>query len=277
MSKKIKLENRDTLKGYFRNGSRPNEENFESLIDSTINKLEDGISKDLDNGLLLAPVGETSDRTISFVNRIGSEHPDWSISLQKGDSSGLAIVKPTGDDEKDEIKMFFHDNGNIGINTENPKTHLDVHGVMGIQSRVGTYKIGTVPANGKWQNVTEDLYGCHAFEVIAQAGGEEGEGKYALLHATALATHGQLVNRIRRTQAFFGWWYWNKLAIRWKREKITVSDLKNEDNRSKYNYKYRLQLKTRSNYGKDIYIKYHITKLWDNEVMSLIDTIQKSE
>ena len=277
MSKKTKLENRDTLKGYFRNGSRPNEENFESLIDSTINKLEDGISKDLDNGLLLAPGRENSDRTISFVNRIGSEHPDWSISLIKADSSGLAVVRPTGEDEDDDIRMFFDENGNVGINTSQPKTKLDVQGVMGIQSRMGTYRAGTVPADGDWKNVTDDLYGCNAFEVIAQVGGEKGEGKYALLHATALATHGQRVNRIRRTtQAFFGWWWWNKLTIRWKRFELNKEEQeKNEKLGVNYNYKYRLQLKTRSNYGKDVQIKYHITKLWDNEIMSVIDSMPK--
>ncbi|MEM7185350.1 MAG: hypothetical protein AAF466_01725 [Bacteroidota bacterium] len=268
--KNTKLDNRDTLKSYFKNGKRPSEENFESLIDSTINKLEDGISKEPKNGLVLAPEGENNRRTLSFVNKIGSEHPDWSISLVKGDPSGLGIVKPTADDDDDITKLFFSDNGHIGVHTNQPVTPLDVNGVLGTKSRMGTYRAGVLPADGQWRDVTEPLSGCKAFEVIAQAGGEAGEGKYALLHATALATHGQRINRIRRTQAFFGWFWWNRLAIRWKREKSPSQESAGESPKSNYNYVYKLQLKTRSNYGKATYIKYHITTLWDNEISELI-------
>ena len=62
-TKKTKLDNRETLKNYFKNGARPSEENFGSLIDSMINKADDGISKNLTDGLLLAPEGEDSNRT----------------------------------------------------------------------------------------------------------------------------------------------------------------------------------------------------------------------
>jgi hypothetical protein len=254
-TKKTKLDNRETLKNYFKNGTRPSEENFGSLIDSMINKADDGISKNLTDGLLLAPDGESSSRTLSFVNKIGEERPAWSIELSKGDAPGLGIMQPTSNSpEEDETRMFFHKNGKIGIHTNAPKTDLDVNGILGIQSRVGTYKMDSVTADGVWHTIIDGLDGCNGFEVMAQVGLEK-TGKHALLHATALATFGQFKNRIRRTQASFGWWWWNKLAIRW-----TGS----QDN-------YKLQLKTRSNYGKDVKIKFYITQLWGNDIMSLFD------
>ena len=254
-TKKTKLDNRETLKNYFKNGARPSEENFGSLIDSMINKADDGISKNLTDGLLLAPEGEDSNRTLSFINKIGEERPAWSVELLKGETPGLGIMQPTSNNtQEDETRMFFHNNGNIGIHTDTPKTDLEVNGILGIQSRIGTYKFAAVPADGSWHTVIDGLDGINGFEVMAQVGLNR-TGKHALLHAMAFATFGQFKNRIRRTQASFGWWWWNRLAIRW-----TGS----QDN-------YKLQLKTRSNYGKDVKIKFYITKLWGNDIMSLFD------
>jgi len=253
MSKKTKLDNRETLKNYFKNGTRPSEENFGSLIDSMINKADDGISKNLDDGLILAPEGESSNRTLSFFNKIGSEHPNWSIELMQGEGAGLAIAQPTGyEDEPDQTRMFFNQNGKIGVHTTEPETDFEVDGTLGVKSRVGTYKLSTVSANGQWHTVVDKLDGLNGYEVVAQVGLKD-SGKHALLHAIALGTFGQF--RIRRTQSWWGFLWWNRLAIRW------------EGSRNNY----RLQLKTRSNYGKDVQIKYHITQLWGNEVKALFD------
>jgi len=84
--------------------------------------------------------------------------------------------------------------------------------------------------------------------------GKEKTGKYALLHAHALSTFGKSRNKIKTTQAHYGWW-WNKLALRW----------------TGTTYNYSLQLKTRSNYGADQEVKFYITKLWDNEIMGLFN------
>jgi hypothetical protein len=260
-TKKTKLDNRETLKNYFKNGKRPSEENFESLIDSMINKTDDGISKNLDDGLLLAPEGVNSKRTLSFIDKIGGEHPKWSIDLVKGDVSGLGIVQPNSDvNNKDSTRMFFHENGKVGIHTTNPKTDLEVNGILGVHSQIGTYKVGTIPADGKWHPILNTLDGVNAFDIMAQVSLEK-TGKHALLHATALSTFGQFKNRIRRTQVSYGWWWWNRLAIRWSG--------------SQKNYK--LELKTRSNYGNGVKIKYAITQLWGNDIMSLIDQIETNK
>lgn len=254
--KKTKPDNRETLKSYFKNGNRPTQENFERLIDSVINKADDGISKDLDDGLILAPEGENSNRTVSFVEKIGQNHPSWSIDLvdgADGASSGLGFLQPDKEDAH-KAKLFFNNNGRVGIHTNDPKTDLEVQGTIGIQSRIGTYKMGTVPANGRWQPILKKLDGCNAFEVIAQVGIPK-TGKHALLHATAVSTFGQFKNRIRRTQSSFGWWWWDRLAIRWK------GDQKN----------FRLEVKTRSDYGGNTQIKFHITRLWSPDMMAFYE------
>jgi len=251
--KRTKPDNRETLKNYFKNGTCPTEENFRRLIDSMINKADDGISKNHDEGLILAPEGENSNKTMSFVNRIGQDLPNWSIDLMDGEQAGLGITQPTTDDTH-KTKLFFNENGRVGIHTKTPVTDTEVQGVLGIQARVGTYKIDTIPADGKWHKVLDNLDGCNAFEIVAQVG-KASTGKHALLHATAISTFGQYKNRIRRTQASYGWWWWNRLAIRWG------GDLHN----------YHLKLKTRSNYGNDVSIKYHITKLWSPDLIDLFE------
>ena len=47
--------NRNTLKEYFKRGSMPNQKHFYELIDSMVNISDDGIDKNPDGGLRLAP------------------------------------------------------------------------------------------------------------------------------------------------------------------------------------------------------------------------------
>lgn len=248
---------REDLKGLFANGRRPTGENFESLIDSMVNKVDDRISKNLEDGLMLAPEGEKYSRLLSFYDDINKSSPRWSIEMPTDGNGGLAFAEPESQTESNTI-MYFQKGGNIGIGTEEPKTDLDVQGILGTSARIGTHKMGTVPADGKWHPILEDLDGCVAFEVIAMVGGKEKTGKYALLHATALSTFGNSRNRIRRTQAHYGWW-WHKLSLKW------------EGSTNKYS----LKLRTRSDYGSNggskYEIKYCITRLWDNDILSLFD------
>ena len=244
--------NRDSLKSVFSNGSRPNENNFGSLIDSMVNKVDDGISKNLKDGLILSPEGEESDRLVSFYEKIQDDLPQWGIELVQEGQQGLGITEPITPTET-KTRLFFEKGGNIGVNTSQPQTTFEVNGILGTNSRVGTYKISTIPADGAWHDVITELNGCCAFEIMAQVGKEK-TGKYALLHAHALSTFGKSRNKIKTTQAHYGWW-WNKLAIRW----------------TGTTYNYSLQLKTRSNYGADQEVKFYITKLWDNEIMGLFN------
>ncbi len=244
---KIKLLNRQSLKTLFSAGARPKESNFSSLIDSMINKIDDGISKNVEDGLVLSPEGKASNRMISFYDNVEAPLPHWSIEMDQDKDNHLSIVSPVTKTEATTV-MSFQKSGAIGIGTQQPRTDLEVAGVLGAETRMGTHKIATVPADGLWHDIITDLNGCVAFEVLAQVGKEKA-GRYALLHAHALSTFGKSHHKIRKTQAHYGW-FWNKIAIR-----FTGST-----------YNYRLQLKTRSDYGAGQYIRFHVAKLWDTEM-----------
>jgi hypothetical protein len=107
---------------------------------------------------------------------------------------------------------------------------------------------GQVPSDGKWHSIIEGLDNCQAFEIIARTG-KKSFGKFAILHAYALSAFGRSRNRIRKVSAHYGS-FWNKIGIRWK---------------SKGTHDYALQLRTNRNYGKDVYIYYKVSKLWDDE------------
>lgn len=54
--------NRNTLKEYFKRGSMPNQKHFYELIDSMVNISDDGIDKNPDDGLRLAPKSRKTKR-----------------------------------------------------------------------------------------------------------------------------------------------------------------------------------------------------------------------
>ncbi len=251
---KIKLLNRQSLKVLFTAGARPKESNFFSLIDSMVNKVDDGISKTEEDGLILSPEGKESNRVMSFYENIEDELPQWSVGLNQQKDKSLSLIAPISKKEENTV-ISFQKSGEIGIGTKKPKTTLEVAGTLGTNTRIGTYKLGKVAADGNWHDILTDLDGCMAFEVMAQVGKEK-TGKYALLHAHALSTFGKSCYKIRKTQAHYGW-FWNRIAIRF----------------TGTTYNYKLQLRTRSNYGSDIFIKYHITKLWDNNMNKLFETL----
>ncbi|WP_394749655.1 hypothetical protein [Spongiimicrobium salis] len=249
---KIKLLDRNSLKAFFSAGARPKESNFASLIDSMVNKIDDGISKTPEDGLILSPQGKESDHLISFYDNIEDELAEWSIALNQSGDKGLSILTPTAK-ENSTTAMYFQKSGAIGIGTETPRTQLEVNGTLGMNARIGTYKLGSVRADGNWHTIADELNGCVAFEVLAQVG-KKNTGKYALLHAHALSTFGRSHHRIRRTQAHYGW-FWNKIAIRFS------GKIKN----------FKLEVKTRSDYGVGHHINFYMTKLWDTDTLNFFN------
>ncbi|MEX6627294.1 hypothetical protein [Tenacibaculum salmonis] len=247
---KIKLLNRQSLKTLFAAGARPKESNFFSLIDAMLNKVDDGISKNEKDGLVLAPKGEDSNKVISFYDNVEDELPQWSVALGQNEDNDLSIEAPITN-TKAITAISFKKSGAIGIGTKKPRTTLEVTGVLGADTRIGTYKIGTISADGHWHDIVTGLDGCIAFEVMAQVGKAKA-GRYALLHAHALSTFGKSHHKIRKTQAHYGW-FWNKIDIR-----FTGST-----------YDYKLQMRTKSDYGTGQNIQYHITKLWDTDISKL--------
>jgi hypothetical protein len=238
--------NRQTLKNYFKKGGFATEKHFVDLIDSSLNSVDDGISMSPENGLKLNPFGYTS-KVISFFKKSTQVNPDYSVELNNDDIPGLSI-----NDSNAQSLLKFKENGSVGVHTNNPTYDFDVRGTTAMESRIGTYKVNTVPGDGNWHDILINLDGVHAFEILASIHGKLNSGRYAIAHAFALSTFGGRSSRskIRCTSAFYGN-YFNKLAFRW--------------NGQMHNYS--LQVKTLRHYGIDpvdnlpYKIKYSITKL----------------
>ncbi|MDX2306570.1 MAG: adhesin [Microscillaceae bacterium] len=247
----MSLQNRETLKSFFRKGQMPTEGNFNDLIDSMINKVDDGMSKTIDEGLQLKPIG-TTQKLISFFKSIEEKNPAWSIQVNSGDAT-LSFNNQMGDKV---LSLFTKGNKSyVGIRNEKPEYELDVRGVTGMHGRIGTLYQGSVPADGNWHPIVQKLDGCHAFEIVAGVGKQK-TGKYALIHAFALSTYGKSRNTIRINQAYYGARY-NKIELRWTGD----------------TYSYNLEMRCRRSYGGEFNIQYFISSLWFDTLMN--DSIKR--
>lgn len=247
----MEIFNRSTLKGFFQKGRVPTEVHFSNLIDSTINKIDDGFAKSAAHGLKIAPGGD-SNKLISFFEDIKQKDPQWDISINPTETiKGLSFSEKDGRD-----RLFLCQGGHVGVGTIAPAYKLDVNGTAGMKSRVGTLQAKSeVAADSEWHIILDKLEGCHAFEVVAKAEGVKKRGKYAMAHAIAISTQSGISSKIRVTQSYYGW-YWHRLKFRWGRSE---------------NGQYRLEMRTVGHYGTDeqnnvIQIKYHITSLWDDRL-----------
>lgn len=247
---KKKIYSREDLKKYFRNGEIPTENHFASLIDSMLNKQDDGFAKDDENGLIIAPRGSSA-KFVTLYRNVDDLNPFFSMEKDERETAGLRFT-PSGEnneENEDRQSFFFHVNGSAGIGTRCKEEYkLQVNGFVGLEGRVGTYLQGQVPADGKWHSIIEGLDNCQAFELIARTG-KKGFGKFAILHAWALSAFGRSRGSIRKVSARYGS-FWNRIGIRWK---------------SKGTHDYALQLRTGRNYGQDVLIYYKVSKLWDDE------------
>ncbi len=245
--------NRDTLKHFFSKGSLPSEDQFHDLIDSAVNQIDEGFDKSPDHGLEITPLG-SRDGLISFFRNQDPEKPIWSINYG-GTNDGLIF----NNQANKTAPLTLGSDGKVGIDNRLPKWSLDVNGVVAAKGRIGVYKQGLVPADGKWHDLTDELSGVHAFEIIAGAGKKK-TGRYALIHAFALNCFNPLgwffnfLNRkkaIDCRQAYYRSMS-DKLKLRWRGD----------------NKKYYLQVKSNSDYGDDVQIRYYLTQLWFDEDMS---------
>ncbi len=244
----MQIFNRASLKGFFQKGQVPTEVHFSNMIDSTVNKIDDGFAKTSEHGLKLAPVGK-SKKLISLFEDIKEQEPLWDLSVNPHESEkGLSISENTG-----EHRLFLQSGGNVGIGTPQPKHLLDIEGTVGMKYRVGTYQDKQeVAADAEWHTLLSTEPGCKAFEVVCKVNREQSRGKYAMAHAIAVCAERK--GKINVTQAFYGW-FWHRLKFRWK---FTAEDT-------------RLEVRTSSHYGVDkehktVQIRYHVTSLWDEVI-----------
>lgn len=242
MAKKI----RDTLKNYFDEGSLPSAEQFGDLIDSNLNIIEEGFDKTARDGFKISLIGDHS-RLISFYRSGDPNNPVWTVEYDQ-ENDQLKIVNPRAPADK-PAAMTFDADGNVSV------------GLIAAAGRLGANPDGTttVPADGQWHDITGELHGCQAIEVMAGVG-SPGTGRYALLRAVAMNTHnprGWLFNffnlkkRIQCQQAYYlsrG----NRIKLRWR---------KVDEN------KYTLQIRTACGFGEGVNIRFYLTNLWVDSKM----------
>ncbi|CAG8999763.1 MAG: hypothetical protein CENE_01742 [Candidatus Celerinatantimonas neptuna] len=268
--------NRSTLKNYFRQGAMPSSEHFADLIDSCVNQVEEGFSKQPNHGLQLTALDRQ--HLLSFYQRNDPNTPLWSIAFGK-QQDHLQIIAQSQDETNEPVQtpkqgqptqtqsqatLTITRNGNIGIQSEQPEYTLDVNGTIASKGRFGTQLIeDEIPADGQWHDLTPELEGCHMFEIVAGVG-IRGTGHYALLHAIAINTcspshwwnclwHRR--NPIHTQQGFYRSGA-DKIKLRWKRS--------SQQGRIR---PYILQIRTNTCYQKPRIIRYHITQLWQDEYM----------
>lgn len=244
---------RGTLKRYFDEGSLPSAEQFGNLIDSTLNLVDEGFDKTAPDGFKISLIGDHT-RLISFYRSGDPNNPVWTIEYDP-DRDRLTIANPRLAGE-DRAAISLDAQGRVGVARADPGQTLDVGGVVAAEGRLGANQPGftTVPADGEWHDITGELEGCHAIEVMAGVG-SRGTGRYALLRAVALNAYdprGWLFNflnlkkRIRTQQAYYrsrG----NRIKLRWHQADKG---------------KYRLQMRTACGYGDGISIRFYLTDLW---------------
>ncbi len=271
-NKKPATTGRETLKGLFDKGSMPGESSFAALIDSTLNLVDDGIKKTLEDGLQLAPMksGQKGKRLVSFYNQIGKLKPGWSIDMAP------ALLNQS----KEASQLCFNQLDGNGKAT--PVLTLDPAGPTMMKARLGAYnKNRSVPADGNWQTMASGLKGCNAFEVVARAKGTAGQGRYALIQAIVCSTYADRVhtipsrtskgNWIRRLLSFFSYTSHSEININQsyyggRGSKLQLR-LRSYEVRSKedYPFRYDLEIRTKKNYGEDGKIDFSLMQLWDDK------------
>ncbi|MCB0607575.1 MAG: hypothetical protein H6562_04730 [Lewinellaceae bacterium] len=267
----MSLFNRKTLKNYFKKGSFPSEVHFNYLIDSTVNKIDDGYAKTPEDGLQLSPQGEST-QLISFFDNLAAPSPRFQFNLLKNENAdGLSLDRLYTNDEGvtlPENALFVNaKTGNVGIHTQSPATSLEVSGTAALETRIGALKIGRVPGDGKWHPLFEkELTGMHIFEVTARIKGPKGRGKYGFTHAVAIGVNRHRGSKVQQTCAYFGS-FLNKIRIRWKGGWVP-------NEKGELEYKYNLYARTLWPYravtaNKEEteyhYIYYHVAGLWDDD------------
>jgi len=287
------LKRRSTLKQYFKEGTMPTEESFAHLIDSSVNRLDDGFYKHPQLGLQMgAAEGRAGAgvglRLLSFyrnLQQLQNQCATWVMSLltpdpEEGAALGLGFSEPQERHESDDtptgeappVRLFLAPGGAVGIGTTHPTERLSVAGFVGSTGRMGTFQhepTGTtaapntghaqaaqaeVPADGEWHDIISGLQGLWAFEIVAAAYGPYRSGTYAMAHTIALGVHGQRQRIVPHRAAYRGWR--QQLQFCWHIERAATAEEPVPV--------YGLQMRTRKSFGPDATIVYHITCLFNN-------------
>lgn len=224
--------NRKTLKGYFSDGRMPAGKHFEDLVDSMLNIVDDGLNR-TENGLQLSPQ-EGHASVIEFFGHILDDQPVWRIEIDKGGGK-LRIGQGK---EGGEPLLVLEPDGKVEVSGD-----LKLDGRLETVGVMGSFAKGEVAADGRWHDITADLGGMCALQVMAGCG-RTGFGKYAVSQITAMHCFGRH-RCIRSISSWYGMVF-NRIRLRWKRNGQSA----------------RLQIRTGCDYGGEARIRFEITELW---------------
>lgn len=255
--------NRATLRNFFADGQRPNGKHFGRLIDSMLNMVDEGFSKTPQDGLKIASA--VTHQTLLSFYRENQQQRLWSIGFSE-QADRLEFASDAAAAPALALAVHQDDDGSVesrvGVNTARPQHALHVEGVVSMQGRIGGLPLPGVPlADGEWHDITEELTGCHAFELMAGTG-RDGSGRFALMHAVAMnafnpgGSWADLLwgrKRIREQHAWYGK-RCDRLQLRWA-------------GASGRHGRYRLQVRTRCDYGPGVPIQVKLARLWFDPMM----------
>jgi len=145
------LKGREYLRSKFQNGDRPNERDFDDLIDGTINQKSDGVYA------TNRKVGIGTDKPTATLEVAGAKRKvKQSFLTSDGHHSTFRVAHPKhgvvgiGGDEGDRLNLGnfakdgsnFHSHltvqsdGNVGIGVKDPCERLDIHGSMHVSDKI---------------------------------------------------------------------------------------------------------------------------------------------
>jgi hypothetical protein len=114
------------IKSWFKTNSIPKEKDFADLIDSGINKDDDGIERESGGGIHITGSGDTQE-VLSFSRSDNPKQSPWKINLNPlNGSPGFNIT-----DDKTASRLVINEQtGNVGVGTGTPHTRLTVGGAI---------------------------------------------------------------------------------------------------------------------------------------------------
>ncbi|KVX02771.1 hypothetical protein [Shewanella frigidimarina] len=293
--------NRSTLKNYFRKGALPSADHFSDLIDSCLNTLEEGFDKSVNDGFKVSSLEENA-HLMSFYRESAPDQQLWSIQFDKeidvllfsspqvqhankeaenklsGSNGTSAAPDKSGSEQGAQSLLALSPNACVGINCDRPSHTLEVNGTLKSSGRKGgafeKANTGILPvkADGNWHTISPKLEGCQALEIMAGVG-IKSTGRYGLLRAVAMNSCDpdswwfdvfnwfNVKTSIKSQHAYYTSSA-DKLCLRWVKQKQQEKGQRSEAYRPYY-----LQIRSNTDYGEGIYIRYHITKLWFDDYM----------
>lgn len=237
-------------------------ESYRALIDSMVNIKDDGIDKNDEDGLKLSLRSNTG-KLLSFYDDKTINEAEWYVRLNPNNTKGLDFSSRYTEDRSlfltvvnEVVDRRREKRVRVGVGTNKPQFTLDVDGTVAVKTRVGSFKMGKVPADKRWHTILDEgdgLDDCQAYEIIAHINDND-SSRYALTHAIILVSNGPRGTTIRATSRYL----WGKFLnrIKFRRKKVAG--------------KYEIQIRSRDHFGfgrrgenKNVYFR--VLKLWDKD------------